>query len=150
MNPANSSMVMGGGVAGAIKRAGGAEIEEEALRKAPVGVGEAIATKAGQLLTKFVIHAPTMTRPAMRINEENVQKAMKGALKCAHSLKIGSLAFPALGTGVGGLAMATATNIMMQELKKHLDESSKLKRVIFVGFIEEVTEEFEKAFLKVF
>jgi O-acetyl-ADP-ribose deacetylase (regulator of RNase III) len=150
VNPANSSMIMGGGVAGAIKRAGGADIEEEAVRKAPVRVGEAIATKAGRLPTKFVIHAPTMTRPAMRINEENVQKAMKGALKCAHNLKISSLAFPALGTGVGGLATITAANIMMQELKKHLDESSMWNRVIFVGFREEVAEEFEKSFLKVF
>ncbi len=150
VNPANTLLYMGGGVAGAIKRAGGAEIEAEALKKAPVKVGEAIATTAGKLPAKFVIHTPTMTRPAMRINEKNVQLAMQGALKCAQSLKISSLAFPGLGTGVGGLSMETAANVMMRELKKHLDESNSLKKVVFVGFGSAAAEKFERAFLNVF
>jgi O-acetyl-ADP-ribose deacetylase (regulator of RNase III) len=150
VNPANTFLYMGGGVAGAIKRAGGTEIEAEALKKAPVKVGEAIATNAGKLPAKFVIHAPTMTCPAMRINEKNVQLAMQGALKCAQSLKISSLAFPGLGTGVGGLSMETAANVMMGELKKHLDESTSLKEVVFVGFGSEAAEKFEEAFLNVF
>lgn len=150
VNPANSLMYMGGGVAGAIKRAGGEEIEAEALKKAPVKVGESIATKAGKLPAKFVIHTPTMTRPAMHIDEKNVQLAMQGALKCAQSLKISSLAFPGLGTGVGGLSMEAAANIMMKELKKHLKESTMLKEVIFVGYRNDAAGEFEKAFLKAF
>lgn len=150
VNPANSQMFMGGGVAGAIKRAGGAEIEAEALRQAPVKVGDALATKAGRLQARFVIHAPTMTRPAMRIKEKNVQQSMRGALQCAENLKISSLAFPGLGTGVGGLSMETAAYIMMQELKKHLEEPTKLKEVAFVGYNEESSEEFKKALLKIF
>ncbi len=150
INPANSQMFMGGGVAGAIKRAGGAEIEAEALRKAPVKVGDALATKAGQLPSKFVIHTPTMTRPAMRINEKNVQLSMRGALECAQNLKISSLAFPGLGTGVGGLSMETAANIMMQELKKHLEGPTTLKEVVFVGYRGENSEEFKKSFLRIF
>lgn len=150
VNPANTLMYMGGGVAGAIKRAGGVEIEVEALKKAPVKVGEAIATKAGRLPAKFVIHTPTMTRPTVQINEKNVQQAMHAALKCAQNLKIDSIAFPGLGTGVGRLSMETAANIMMQELKKHLDKSTMLKEVTFVGYKSKASEEFKKAFLKVF
>jgi len=149
VNPANTLMYMGGGVAGAIKRVGGAEIEAEALRKAPVKMGKAIVTKAGRLPAKFVIHAPTMARPAMQINEKNVKLAMQGALKCARTLKIKSVAFPVLGTGVGGLSMEAAADIMMQELKKHLNDPTMLKDVIFVGYRGEAAKEFEKAFLKI-
>lgn len=150
VNPANSSMFMGGGVAGAIKRAGGIEIEAEALRKAPVRVGEAIATKAGKLSAKFVIHTPTMTSPGMRIDEKNAQQAMHAALKRVQDLKVSSVAFPGLGTGVGGLSMETAAEIMMQELKKHLDKSATLKEVTFVGYRIEAAKEFEKAFFGTF
>jgi len=66
VNPANSMLVMGGGVAGAIKRVGGKEIEDESVKHAPVPVGEAVATGAGRLKAKYVIHAPTMERPAAR------------------------------------------------------------------------------------
>ena len=72
VNPANSFGYMGGGVAGAIKRIGGNEIEREAVSKAPIRVGSAIATTAGTLPCKYVIHAPTMKQPAMRINVNNV------------------------------------------------------------------------------
>ncbi len=150
VNPANSLLYMGGGVAGAIKLAGGAAIEAEALKKAPVRVGEAIATGAGRLPAKFVIHTPTMARPAMQIAEKNVQLAMRSALKCAENLKLSSIAFPGLGTGVGGLSMETAANVMMQELKTHLDAPTILKEVVFVGYRIEAAEEFERALLKAF
>ncbi len=150
VNPANSLMVMGGGVAGAIKRAGGTQIEAEALKKAPVKVGDAIATKAGQLSTRFVIHAPTMARPAMRIDVGNVRSAMQAALEMARNLKIKSMAFPGLGTGVGGLTLETAANIMMQELKEHLNGSTTLNEVIFVGHTAEASEEFGKAVVRNF
>lgn len=150
VNPANSLMFMGGGVAGAIKRSGGAEIETEALKKAPVKVGKAIDTKAGRLSAKFVIHTPTMARPAMQINKKNIELAMQGALRCAYSLKISSLAFSGLGTGVGGISMETAANIMMQKTKSHIDELTMLKEVIFVGYRIDAAKEFEKAFMRTF
>lgn len=150
VNPANSSMVMGGGVAGAIKRVGGAEIEEEAVKRSPVKVGEAIATKGYRLSARFVIHAPTMIHPAMRTNEKNVQRAMQAALKCAQDLKISSLAFPGLGTGVGGVSMEAAARIMIQELKTHLEKPPTLNEVILVSLRDDATAEFEKAFLNVF
>ncbi len=76
--------------------------------------------------------------------------AMAGALKCAQNLKISSLAFHGLGTRVGGLPMKTAASITMQELKKHLNQLTTLKVVIFVGYRNEAAEDFQKAFSKVF
>lgn len=145
VNPANSLMVMGGGVAGAIKRAGGKEIEEEAVKQAPVPVGKAIVTKAGKLAAKHVIHTPTMKKPAMHIDKENVKLAMKAALESANQLRIKSVAFPGLGTGVGGLKKEEAAKIMMHELKKHIDNGTTLEKIVFVGFSEDMTNAFVKA-----
>jgi O-acetyl-ADP-ribose deacetylase (regulator of RNase III) len=112
VNPANSLMIMGGGVAGAIKRAGGEEIEREAMSKAPVPVGEAIVTTAGRLPAKAVIHAPTMERPAMRIPLENAVKATRAALKVAAEEGFQSIALPAMGAGVGGLSVRDVSREM--------------------------------------
>jgi O-acetyl-ADP-ribose deacetylase (regulator of RNase III) len=145
VNAANSRLIMGGGVAGAILRAGGREIQEEALRHAPIPVGKAVATKAGKLKAKYVIHTPTMERPAMRIRGENVQLATKGALECAEQLKIGSIAFPGMGTGVGGLDPEEAARVMVQELKKCIDKGTTLKQIILVGFTQDLTQAFQNA-----
>lgn len=79
VNPANSLGLMGGGVAGVIKRFGGEEIEKEAVQKAPIPVGSAVLTTAGKLKFKGVIHAPTMEKPAMESSEEKVRKAVRQA-----------------------------------------------------------------------
>jgi len=150
VNPANSLMIMGGGVAGAIKRVGGKEIEDEAIEHAPVPIGEAIATRAGRLKTKHVIHAPTMERPAMHINEDNVRLAMRGALKCAEQLGIKSVAFPGMGTGVGGLNPEEAAKIMINEIKEHIDKSTSLKQIFLVGFTEDLTQAFEATITEAF
>ncbi len=148
VNPANSHLIMGGGAAGAIKRAGGKEIEDEAIKKAPVPVGKAIATGAGRLDAKHVIHAPTMTMPAMRIGAENVKLAMKGALECAEQLGIRSIAFPGMGTGVGGLQLQEAVANIVEATKKHIDSGTCLKEIVFVGFRDELTNAFKKAIEK--
>lgn len=145
VNAANSRLIMGGGVAGAILRAGGREIQEEASKYAPVPVGKAVATKAGKLKAKYVIHAPTMERPAMRIGKENVQLATRGALECAEKLKIGSVAFPGMGTGVGGLRLTEAAQVMVQEVKRCIDKGTSLKQIILVGFTEDLTQAFQDA-----
>jgi len=144
VNPANSTMLMGGGVAGAILRAGGGEIQEEALKQAPVPVGKAVATKAGRLKAKHVIHAPTMGRPAMQIGRQNVELAVRGALECAKRLGVKSLAFPGMGTGVGGFDVDEAAEIMVNEIMKHIDEGTSLKHVILVGFGEDLTQAFRR------
>jgi len=103
VNPANTLMIMSGGVAGAIKRKGGSTIEEEARKHAPVPIGEAIATTAGRLKTKYVIHAPTVEYPASPSTREYVYKASRAALITARKLGVKSIAFPLMGAGVGGL-----------------------------------------------
>ena len=139
---------MGGGVAGAIKRVGGKEIEEEAIKSAPVPVRKAVATKAGKLKTKYVIHAPTMEKPAMPTTADNVKLAMKGALSCAEHLGIKSIAFPGMGTGVGGLSLEEASKTMVKQIKKHIDLGTSLKEIILVGFSDELAFAFKDAINK--
>lgn len=145
VNAANSLLIMGGGVAGAILRAGGKTIQEEASKKAPVPVGKAVATTAGKLKAKYVIHAPTMERPAMSTSKQNVRLATRGAFECARQLGIGSVAFPGMGTGVGGLNVEEAANVMVDEIKSHVESGTPLKKIILVGFDSDLTEAFARA-----
>lgn len=145
VNPANSQLLMGGGAAGAILRAGGDQIQKEALRKAPVPIGKAVATTGGKLKAKYVIHAPTMTRLAMPTEKKNAKLATRGALECAQEIGIKTMAFPGLGTGVGGLNPQEAANAMVEEIKKHIEKGTAIKQVILVGFNVELTQAFKEA-----
>lgn len=146
VNPANSRGTMGGGVAGAIKKTGGDEIEREAIEHAPIRIGEAIATTAGKLPARFVIHAPTMEMPAQKISIENVERATHGALECAKNLGIRSIAFPGMGTGVGGVAKEDAAKCMINTIKRFLDtEESNLSTIVLVGFDNELVREFKRS-----
>jgi len=148
VNAANSLMYMGGGVAGAIRRIGGIEIEEEAIKKAPVPVGKAIYTTAGKLNAKWVIHAPTMERPAMRIPDENVALATYAALSLANEMGIKSIALPALGTGVGGVNRKIAAQLMVEEIKKHIDNGTSLQKIILCDIHDEQAIAFKKSLNK--
>ena len=119
-NPANSLMYMGGGAAGALKRAGGEEIEREALKQAPVSVGNAIATTAGKLRARWVVHAPTMERPAMRTTGEKVYLATKAALARADEIGARSIAIPGMGTGVGAVSYVDAARAMVRASRNGL------------------------------
>ncbi len=130
VNPANSMMVMGGGVAGAIKRAGGHEIEVEARRHAPVPVGKAVVTGAGRLRARYVIHAPTMKYPAMRIGVENVERATEAAISLARKLGVRSVAFPAMGAGVGGIPLKRSARTMAEIVRR----SGFTGDVVFVAY----------------
>lgn len=143
VNAANTHLLMGGGVAGAIKRAGGKEIEEEAVKQGPIKIGSAIATSAGKLKAKFVIHSPTMELD-FKTDEKKVRLAMIAALKKAEELNVRSIAFPALGTGVGGLPKDLAARIMVEELKRHIESGTKLKKVILVDINADQVEFFKK------
>ncbi|MCE4613959.1 MAG: macro domain-containing protein [Desulfurococcales archaeon] len=137
VNAANSQLWMGGGVAGAIKRKGGVEIEEEAVKKGPVPVGKAVATTAGKLKTNYVIHAPTMEYPAVRIPLENVVKATKAALEEAVQLEVESMAFPAMGAGVGGLSIEKVS----EEMGRILLETDHPRTVLFIAYGGKAYEE---------
>jgi len=147
VNPANSRLIMGGGVAGAILRAGGQQIQEQALKKAPVQIGNAVATTAGKLKAKYVIHTPTMTRPAMATSLDNVKAATEAALRCAQQIRVQSLAFPGLGTGIGGLGLQDAANVMVGKIKTWIETGTTIKRIILVGYNSDMTKAFEKAML---
>jgi O-acetyl-ADP-ribose deacetylase (regulator of RNase III) len=133
VNAANDYLWMGVGVAGAIKRKGGNEIEQEAMKKAPISVGEAVVTKAGSLKAKHVIHAAVM-RQDLITNEEHIRNATINSLKRAEELKIKSIAFPAFGTGVGGFPTDKCAEIMLGTVKDFAKEAEHLKEVRFVLF----------------
>jgi O-acetyl-ADP-ribose deacetylase (regulator of RNase III) len=116
VNPANSYGLMGGGLALAIKRSGGKIIEEEAAAKAPIEVGSAVATSAGLLKFKAIIHVPTMKQPSELASKLNVALATRAALRLADSLNFSSLALPGMGTGVGKLAVEEAAEAMLSEI----------------------------------
>ncbi|MDI3483670.1 MAG: hypothetical protein PWQ74_257 [Methanobacteriaceae archaeon] len=144
VNPANSHGLMGGGVALSIKKKGGADIEKEAVSNAPIPVGEAIATTAGKLKAKYVIHAPTMEEPAQPSNIKAIKKATLAALKKASELKISSIAFPGMGTGVGGVPKTKAAQAMIGTIKDFLDQST-IKEIILIAYNQKMFEAFEDA-----
>jgi O-acetyl-ADP-ribose deacetylase (regulator of RNase III) len=117
VNPANEYLIMGGGVAGAIKRKGGEEIEKEAMKYAPIKIGEAIVTKAGKLKAKFVIHSPTVRTPGGSSSKEWVMKATEAAIREARRIGVKSIAFPLMGAGVGGLSPKESYEAMLEVLK---------------------------------
>lgn len=143
VNAANTRLYMGGGVAGAIKRAGGKEIENEAVSKGPIKIGEAVETTAGRLNAKYVIHSPTMETD-FKTDENKIRLAIRAALKKADELRIESVAFPALGTGVGGFSREEAAKIMVEEIKKHIDSGTSLKKIILSDINKEQVDAFER------
>lgn len=143
VNPANSYGVMGGGVAGAIRKKGGVEIENEAVKQAPILIGEAIATGAGALPCRVVIHAPTMTHPAEVTSVENIKKATRAALECADQAGLKQIAFPGMGTGVGRVEPEAAARAMAEEAWAFKPEH--LEEVLFVSLGEELKQAFRKA-----
>ena len=141
-NAANNRLWMGAGVAGAIKRAGGEEIEREAVEKGPIEVGDAIATGAGRLAAKHVIHGAVMGQD-LRTNGDLVGRATRRCLEVADELGCRSLALPAFGTGVGGFPLPDCARIMVAEARDH--EPVSLERVVLAVFGDEARREFEAA-----
>ena len=119
VNPANSLGLMLGGVAGALKESGGEKIELEAKASAPIAVGAAVVTTGGELFAKHVIHAPTMEQPGMKIGVENVRRATRAAMLAAGRYNHAVIAFPLIGTGVGGVPVDEAARAMVDELRAH-------------------------------
>ncbi|MEM3555761.1 MAG: macro domain-containing protein [Candidatus Micrarchaeia archaeon] len=145
VNPANSFGYMGGGVALAIKRKGGEEIEREAVSKSPIPVGKAVITTAGKLKAKFVIHTPTMVRPAGETSVEKVKEATLAALLCAEENELKSIAFPGMGTGVGGLSYENAAESMVNSIKEFAKRRKVVSEVILVAYNDELYKQFCKA-----
>lgn len=130
VNPANLSLWMATGVGGAIKRAGGDAIEFAAVRQAPVPLGEAIVTTAGRLAAKAVIHAVSLDRDR-RTSGPVIEAAVRSAMARAREIGALSLAFPALGTGVGGFPLDEAARITVDTVRDELERSPTIESVIF-------------------
>ena len=143
VNAANNNFWMGGGVAGAIKRRGGGGIEREAVAKGPVRVGESVVTGAGSLSARHVIHAAVMGQD-LQTDAEKIAAATRSALARAEELGLRSIAFPALGTGVGGFPLAEAARLMLGETRAHLGRGGSLREVVFVLRDEPAYRAFEK------
>jgi O-acetyl-ADP-ribose deacetylase (regulator of RNase III) len=141
-NAANDHLWMGAGVAGAIKRAGGAEIEREAVAKGPIAVGEAVATGAGALPARWVIHGAVMGQD-LRTSAELIAETTRSCLRVADELGARSLALPAFGTGVGGFGLDECARLMVGAVRDHRPGS--LERVVFAVFGEDARRAFEQA-----
>ncbi len=130
VSPAATSLWMSTGIAGEIKRAGGDAIEFAALRQAPVQLGDAIVTPAGRLAAKVVIHAVSLERDR-RTNAEAIDRAARNAMARVRELGLSSVAFPALGTGIGGFPMTDAARLAVTAVRDELHRSPSVEHVIF-------------------
>jgi O-acetyl-ADP-ribose deacetylase len=141
-NAANDALWMGAGVAGALKRAGGDVIEQEAMAQGPIPLGNAVATGAGRLAARWVIHGAVMGQD-LRTNAELVRRTTRSCLELADELGCRSLALPAFGTGVGGFPLAQCAAVMVEEARAF--EPHSLERVIFAVFGAEAYDAFSSA-----
>jgi O-acetyl-ADP-ribose deacetylase (regulator of RNase III) len=143
-NAANTRLMHGGGVAGAIARAGGPEVQDESDRNAPIGLGDAIETTGGAMPCRWVIHAATMELGGPT-SAEIIRKATASTLRKADELGAKSLALVAFGTGVGGFPLDHAAQIEVEEVRRHLDSGSELERIVFAVRGDSAREAFERA-----
>jgi O-acetyl-ADP-ribose deacetylase (regulator of RNase III) len=143
-NAANTELKHGGGVAGAISRAGGPSVQSESDERAPIELGEAVETTAGEMPARWVIHAATMHLGGPT-SAEIIRKATASTLAKADELGAKSLGLVAFGTGVGGFPLDEAARIEVEEARRHLAAGSGLERVVFAVFGDEAAEAFERA-----
>jgi len=143
VNAANNRLWMGGGVAGALKRVGGKEIEDEAVKKGPIPVGEAVVTGAGKLKARYIIHAAVMGQD-LKTDAEKIRQATRNSLLRGDELGIKSLAFPALGTGVGGFPLDECARIMISEVRQYSAGETGLNRVVFALFDQPAGQVFKQ------
>jgi O-acetyl-ADP-ribose deacetylase len=143
-NAANTQLQHGGGVAGAIRRAGGPAIQQESDAVAPIGLGEAVETSGGDMPCRWVIHAATMVLGGPT-SAEIIRDATASTLARADELGARSLALVAFGTGVGGFPLAEAARIEVEEVRRHLEGGSALERVVFAVHGDAALQAFEAA-----
>jgi O-acetyl-ADP-ribose deacetylase (regulator of RNase III) len=129
-NAANTDLKHGGGVAGAISRAGGPSVQAESDERAPIELGQAVETSAGEMPSRWVIHAATMVLGGPT-SAEIIRDATASTLAKADELGARSLALVAFGTGVGGFPLEDAARIEVEEVRRHLEGESGLERVLF-------------------
>ena len=142
VNAANSALVLGAGVAGAIRQKGGPSIQEECDRIGPIEVGDAAVTAAGDLRARFVIHAAGMP-PGGVATEESVRSSMRRSLELAREKSCRTVAVPAIGAGIAGFPMQRCAEILVEEARAHLEEGGSVEEIRFVLFGEPTYRVFE-------
>ena len=143
VNAANNHLWMGAGVAGAIKRKGGQVIEDEAVKQGPVPVGEAVVTTGGKLKARYVIHAAGMGQD-LKTDAAKIKNSTLNGLLRAKEKKLKSIAFPAIGTGVGGFSLDEAARIMIGAAIEHAMGETSLERIVFALFDKKAYDAFGK------
>jgi len=144
VNAANSALVLGSGVAGAIREKGGPSIQQECDAHGAIEVGEAALTGAGDLACRMVIHAAGMELGG-QASESSVRSALAASFRLAAERGCRAIACPALGTGVGGLGMQRCAEISLEEARRHLESGSPLEEIRFVLLGEPAYRVFEMA-----
>src|SRR5579885_87346 len=133
VNAANNDLLLGAGVAGAIRRKGGDAIQRECDRIGPIPLGEAAITSGGNLKAKYVIHAASMHLGG-GTTAGNLEASTRNSLLRAEEKKLRSIAFPAVGTGIAGFETHRCAEIMLRTVAEHLKHATSLERVVFVLF----------------
>ena len=140
-NAANTDLVHAGGVAAAISRAGGPEVQRESEEKAPIGLGEAVETTAGAMPARWVIHAATMHLGGLT-SAEIIEQATRSTLAKAEELGCRSVALVAFGTGVGGFPLDEAAQLMVGAARAHAGD---LERIVFAVHGDQAERAFREA-----
>jgi O-acetyl-ADP-ribose deacetylase len=143
-NAANTRLLHGGGVAGAISRAGGPAVQDESHERAPIGLGEAVETSAGAMPARWVIHAATMELGGPT-SAHIIRRATTATLRRAEELGARSLALVAFGTGVGAFPLEEAAEIEVDEVRRHVEAGCGLERIVFAVRGAEARGAFERA-----
>ncbi len=145
VNAANNNLWMGSGVAGAIKHQGGSDIESEAIKLGPIDVGEVVVTGAGSLTARHIIHAAVMGQDLIP-TAASIRTCTTSALRAAEQIKLQSLAFPALGTGVGGFSIELCAELMSAVFCSHIPVH--LQRIVVVLFGKTAFSAFSRCIVK--
>jgi O-acetyl-ADP-ribose deacetylase (regulator of RNase III) len=143
VNAANNDLMLGGGVAGAIRVKGGPAIQQECDKIGPIALGEAAITGAGRLRARHVIHAASM-RLGESTSEANLRSATRNSLRRADENSLRTIAFPAIGTGIAGFPVERCAQVMLEEVRVHLGSPTTLERIDFVLFDRHSLEVFER------
>jgi O-acetyl-ADP-ribose deacetylase len=142
VNAANNDLVLGGGVAGAIRRKGGPSIQRECDTIGPIAIGEAVITTGGQLPARHVIHAASM-RLGNPTAAAALRAAARNSLLRAKENNLQTIAFPAIGTSIAGFPLDECARIMLDEIRRHLSDATTLERVEIVLFDEAALAAFQ-------
>jgi O-acetyl-ADP-ribose deacetylase (regulator of RNase III) len=148
VNAANNDLVLGAGVAGAIRRKGGEAIQRECDAIGSVPVGYAAITTGGKLKARFVIHAASMQLGG-KTNAETLRRSTAHSLRIANERGLKSIAFPAVGTGIAGFPLKDCAEIMLREAARHLRSETSLETIYFVLFDEVAEGVFARAWKQV-